>query len=380
MPERAALWTVMPDNEKPLRWDRREDVLDVRLPRSLDAAVVAGAWNPLLEAAQGCGRVTVDASALRTCDGAGMALLRELSCRHDAAINALDRSIEALLESASAKPSPAETGTTRVSGAAAQIHALGKLGHEFFRDCIEIVAFVGELAATLAACARHPRLIRWNDLFVTAERAGVNALPIVGVISLLTGMILAFQASTALRQFGADIFVVNLVSLAMLREMGVIMTAVVLAGRSGSAFAAEIGSMKINEEIDALRTMGLDPVRFLAVPRVLAGILVMPPLVMFSMAAGIFGGFLVMRFEGFPMQTLWHQLVGAVTINDLLVGLVKSFFMGLLVAAIGCLRGLQTRSGSGAVGISTTRAVVSGIFLIVLADAVFSMIFYVLKI
>jgi phospholipid/cholesterol/gamma-HCH transport system permease protein len=371
----------MPATDTSLRWERHGDTLDVLLPQRLDAAVVSGAWNPLLKAAAECAKAVIDAAALQTCDGAGMALLRELTSRHKATINELDASLKELLESAPPAPkTPPADKTTPATATADQIRVLGKLAHDFFRDFVEIVAFVGELAATLAACIRHPRLVRWNDLFVTAERAGVDALPIVGVISLLTGMILAFQASTALRQFGADIFVVNLVSLAMLREMGVIMTAVVLAGRSGSAFAAEIGSMKINEEIDALRTMGLDPVRFLAVPRVLAGVLVMPPLVMFSMAAGILGGFLVMRFEGFPMQTLWNQLVGAVTINDLFVGLVKSFFMGMLVAAIGCLRGLQTRSGSGSVGLSTTRAVVSGIFLIVLADAAFSLVFYILKI
>jgi phospholipid/cholesterol/gamma-HCH transport system permease protein len=137
--------------------------------------------------------------------------------------------------------------------------------------------------------------------------------------------------------------------------------------------------MKINEEINALETMGLDPVRFLVIPRVLAGVLIMPFLTIFADALGVAGGFFVMRMEGYPLPALWNQLVGAVGINDLMSGIIKSFFFGFLVAGIGCVRGLQTRSGPSAVGESTTRSVVSGIFLIVVADAIFAVVFYVLK-
>jgi len=256
---------------------------------------------------------------------------------------------------------------------------IGHSGSLMFGDVREMVAFIGELAVTAAACAVRPRLVRWGDMWVTAQKAGVDALVVAGMVSFLTGMIMAFQAAVPLRQFGVDIFVVNLVALALLRELGPIMTSVVLAGRSGSAFAAEIGTMKVNEEINALETMGLDAMRFLVVPKVLAGFLVTPVLTVYANVLGVAGGFLVMMAQGFPFMTLWNQLVSAVGVTDVMTGLIKAFVFGILVAGVGCLRGLQTGMGASAVGASTTRAVVSGIFLIVLVDAVFAGVFYVIK-
>jgi phospholipid/cholesterol/gamma-HCH transport system permease protein len=201
----------------------------------------------------------------------------------------------------------------------------------------------------------------------------------VALISFLMGMIMAFQSAMPMRQFGVDIFVVNLVALAITRELGPLMTAVVLAGRSGSAFAAEIGTMKVNEEVAALSTMGLDPVRFLAVPRVLAGIVVTPVLTVYSMVFGIAGGFFVMMMLGFPLATLTNQLAGSLTSQDVVAGLIKSFFFGAVVAGVGCMRGLQTGAGASAVGDSTTRSVVTGIFFIVVIDAIFAVVYYQLK-
>ena len=223
---------------------------------------------------------------------------------------------------------------------------------------------------------RRPRELRWADVWLTYERAGVQALVVVGLIAFLTGLIMAFQAAPPLREFGVDLYVVNLVSLAMLRELGPIMTAIVLAGRSGSAFAAEIGTMKVNEEINALTTMGLDPVRFLVAPRVLAGVLVTPVLTIYADLVGVGGGLAVMMGRGYSAVILWRQLVSAVEINDVLAGLIKAFVFGALVAGIGCLRGLQTKSGASAVGISTTRSVVTSIFFIVVVDAIFAVVYY----
>jgi len=181
-----------------------------------------------------------------------------------------------------------------------------------------------------------------------------------------------------LREFGVDIFVVNLVALAMLRELGPIMTAIVLAGRSGSAFAAEIGTMKINEEVNALLTMGLDPDRFLVVPRVIAALIATPVLTIFANAVGILGGISVVLSLGYPWAAVMNQLYSAVTPSDVISGMIKAVVFGLLVASVGCLRGLQTKNGALAVGESTTRAVVSGIFLIILTDALFAVAFYIL--
>ena len=186
------------------------------------------------------------------------------------------------------------------------------------------------------------------------------------------GLIMAFQAAIPLRQFGAELFVANLIGLSMLRELGPLMTAIILAGRSGSAFAAELGTMKVREEIDALKTMGLDPVRFLVVSRVVAAVFMTPLLTIFADLLGLIGGSVVMLSLGFPLITYFHQVQYAVTYGSLVGGLVKAFVFGILVAGIGCLRGLQTQTGATAVGESTTRAVVSGIILITITDGIFS--------
>jgi len=207
---------------------------------------------------------------------------------------------------------------------------------------------------------------------------GVNALPVIALIGLLLGLIFAFESAMSLRRFGADIFVANLIGLAMLREMGPLMTAIILTGRSGSAFAAEIGTMKVREEIDALTTMGLEPVRFLVLPRVLAAVVITPVLTVFAIAFGLFGGGVVMRSLGYPFVAYVNQMLTAVTVADLRNGLIKSLAYGIVVAAIGCLRGLQTTTGASAVGQSTTNAVVSGIVLIAIVDGIFALVYYAL--
>lgn len=345
----------------------------LKLSGRLDATRVAGSWGILV----GDQEVrSVEASELSGCDGAGLAFLWSLRTEKQAQLNGLSPEIAALLKPFDALPArPAEEPARDESW----VVRLGRVAAGFFGDLRDQVSFIGEFAATLAACLARPRLIRWGDMWMTVQRAGVDAIVVAGMVSLLTGMIMAFQAAVPLKQFGVDIFVVNLVALALLRELGPIMTAVVLAGRSGSAFAAEIGTMKVNEEINALETMGLDPMRFLVVPRVLAGFVVTPVLTVYANLLGVAGGFLVMMAQGFPFAALWNQLLGAVGPSDVMTGMIKSFVFGILVAGVGCLRGLQTGTGASAVGASTTRAVVSGIFLIVLVDAVFAGIFYVLK-
>lgn len=339
----------------------------------LDAEEVAQFWNLIDQAAGEC---RVDASKLEMTDGAGLAFLWSLHRLKKAEITGLRPGIAALLKPFDELPTDPAGAPERDNSFLVQI---GRVTWAIAKDVRAQVAFIGELVWKGCFCLLHPGQIRWMDMWVTAQKAGVDALVVAGMVSFLTGMIMAFQAAVPLKQFGVDIFVVNLVALALLRELGPIMTAVVLAGRSGSAFAAEIGTMKVNEEINALETMGLDPVRFLVVPRVMAGFLVTPVLTVYSNVLGVAGGFLVMMAQGFPFAALWNQLVGAVGVSDVMTGMIKSFVFGILVAGVGCLRGLQTGTGATAVGESTTRAVVSGIFLIVLVDAVFAGIFYVIK-
>ncbi len=258
-----------------------------------------------------------------------------------------------------------------------------QVGRETFKVLQEtraLIAFVGELGAAFVHAFLNPRQVRWKDAFFVAETAGVNALPIIALLSFLAGLIIAFQAAIPMRQFGAEIFVANLMALIMLRELGPLLTAIVLAGRSGSAFAAELGTMKVNEEIDALSTMGLDPVRFLVVIRVLAVLVMTPLLTVFSDLVGVIGGSVVLVLMGYPPITYVHQVLSSVDYGDLVGGLFKSFVFAILVAGIGCLRGLQTKTGAMAVGESTTRAVVSGIVLVIITDGIFAVLYYYLGI
>ena len=342
----------------------------------LDAQGVAGAWVAALKAADESGQISVDASGVDYCDGSGLALLWELQRRRDAKIIGLNPEIASLFEPfAEAERKVDEQRRVKESTLA----AIGRGGVDVVRDFYEQISLLGQIAVIALRVFLRPRELRWRDVWNTFENAGVQALVVVGLISFLTGLIMAFQAAPALRQFGVDIFVVNFVALAMLRELGPIMTAIVLAGRSGSAFAAEIGTMKVNEEINALVTFGLDPARFLVAPRVLAGILVTPVLTIYSDLLGVAGGLAMMLGRGYPATTLWRQFTGSVDISDVMAGIIKAFVFGGLVAAIGCLRGLQTKAGPTAVGVSTTRSVVTSIFLIVVVDAIFAVVYYAIN-
>jgi phospholipid/cholesterol/gamma-HCH transport system permease protein len=194
------------------------------------------------------------------------------------------------------------------------------------------------------------------------------------------GVILAFQSAIALRKFGAEILVADLLGISLLRELGALLTAIVLAGRTGAAFAAEIGTMKVNEEIDALVTMGLEPARFLVVPRILAALMMTPLLTLYAILIGLVGGGLVMLSFDIPVSLYRQELFAFVTMTDFLGGMAKTFVFGLIVAWVGCLRGLQTGSGAAAVGLSTTSAVVTAIVLIVAADGIFALVYYHLDI
>lgn len=362
-----------------------DGAIELRLGGWLDAHTTSRIWPQCLQALRERPdqQVTVDASAIEYCDGAGIALLIDLQrpphgSPQRVTVRGLPEKFQPLLQMFS----PDDFKECR-RVPPKPVHLPNQVGEAAFllsRDIAALVGFIGELAAALAAAARHPRSVRWSDALLAAENAGVNALPIVALISFLIGLIMAFQSAIPMSQFGAEIYVADLVSLSMLRELGPLMTAIILAGRSGSAFAAELGTMKVNEEINALTTMGLDPVRFLVVTRVIAAVVMTPLLTLFSNFMGLAGGAVVFLSFDFPLITYVQQVLAAVEMHDLLGGLAKAFVFGILVAGVGCLRGLQTRTGASAVGLSTTRAVVSGIVLIVLADGVFSVVFYYLGI
>jgi len=242
-------------------------------------------------------------------------------------------------------------------------------------DLENLITFIGSICLSLMYVCLHPKSLRTDDTFLYMQKTGVDALPIVALISLLLGLIMAFMSSVQLQQFGANIYVASLVSLAMVRELGPIMTAIIVAGRSGSAFAAEIGTMKISEEVDALFTMGFDPTRFLVVPKIIASVIVVPVLTLFADLFSMFGGLIVGVFIlDLTVNAYITQTIKTLTLFDVSWGFMKSAVFALLIALIGCLRGFQVRGGAASVGQKTTSAVVSGIFLIILFDSVFAII------
>ncbi len=254
--------------------------------------------------------------------------------------------------------------------------SVGMAAQDLIEDTRGLVSFVGHLSADLAWSIRHIKQVRWGDFVNAAVEAGISALPIVGLVAFLIGVILSFQAAIGMQQFGAVSFVGPLAALGIVREMGPLITAILLAGRSSAAFAAEIGTMTVNSEVDALVTGGLSPIRFLVVPRVLAGILVAPILTLFADVVSIFSSMLTMQIYGIPFINFYNGMLAAVDVEDVLSGLVKATLFGVVVSAMGCLRGMQTGTGAAAVGISATRAVVSSIVMIVLVDGIFAYISY----
>jgi phospholipid/cholesterol/gamma-HCH transport system permease protein len=349
----------------------------------LEATTIRRVWAQGREAIAGAtGRpVVVDAARVDYCDGAGIALLVDLMQQRkpgDVQVANLKPAFENLLQQFDLHTlgRDLDPPATRRSS----IEEIGVITAGMGEDLRQQIVFIGETASALVYALLHPSTIRWKDVWRICERVGADALPIVALIAFLLGVILAFQSAIPMRKFGAEIFVADLIGLAMLRELGPLMTAILLAGRSGAAFAAEIGTMTVNQEIDALTTMGLDPVRFLVTPRIIAAVLMTPLLTLFADLVSLLGGALTLQSFSIPFVTFVHEVEGIVDFSDFLAGFVKSFVFAVLIAGIGCLRGLQTTAGASAVGDAATRAVVSGIILLVVVDGVFAVIYFVLDI
>jgi phospholipid/cholesterol/gamma-HCH transport system permease protein len=241
---------------------------------------------------------------------------------------------------------------------------------------VALCTFIGELFLALLAMLRGRARWRGSDLALHIQECGAAALPIVTLISFLVGLILAFVGAVQLRQFGAQIYVADLVGIAMAREMGAMMTAIIMAGRSGAAFAAQIGSMQANEEVDALTPLGLSPMEFLVLPRTVALVLMMPLLTLYADLLGILGGgFVGITMLGLSPSQYFYETQNILTLTDFSMGLVKAGVFGVLVALAGCLRGMQCGRSSAAVGMAVTSAVVTGIVFIVLSDALLTVVY-----
>jgi len=247
----------------------------------------------------------------------------------------------------------------------------------WLRSAHECLAFLGESVVCALSMTVHPRRFRGGDSALAFQRASLDGLPIAVAIGFLLGVILAFQTAAVLKSFGVETFVANMLAIVLFRELGPIITAIILAGRTGSAFAAEIGTMKVNEELDALTTMGLPPVRFLVMPRVVAAVLAMPILTIFAELAGLVGGAIVLEAMGVPTVVFWRGVEKSTTVYMIFEGLAKGALFGLLVSLIGCQAGMRTQASSDGVGRATTSAVVWSIVAIAVTDGLLAVITYV---
>ena len=252
---------------------------------------------------------------------------------------------------------------------------LGRRTLEGLRTALDHAAFLGTVTMALLGLIRHPGQLRLKDTIGVMGRVGAEAVPIVGLIGFLLGLIMAFMSAVQLQQFGANIYVASLVALAMVRELGPIMTAILVAGRSGSAFAAEIGTMRVSEEVDALTTMGFDPVRFLVLPKLIASAVVVPFLTLYANIFAIAGGLMVgtVMLDLTPTAYM-QQTLRTLTLFDVLWGFFKSALFAIIIALIGCHRGFAVRGGAESVGRATTSAVVTSIFFIILVDSILAVI------
>jgi phospholipid/cholesterol/gamma-HCH transport system permease protein len=330
--------------------------------------------------------IDFDLSALSSLDSAGAWLVARLArdCRADGKtveLTRLDPKMQDLLQRVidAAPEENAPSPPRRNLGD--WIAQIGRAICEIGDQTLDLLAFFGALSLVTLRGILRPRTLRFNSIITHIEQTGLNAMPIVGLISFLIGVVLAYQGADQLARFGAQVFTVNMVGISVLREMGILLTAIVVAGRSGSAFTAQIGTMKVNEEVDAMETMGLDPMEVLVLPRVLALVISLPLLTFFADLMGLLGGGLMCVIL---VDMSFHQylilLRQAITVSAFGVGMIKAPVFAILISLIGCFEGMRVTGSAESVGRLTTKSVVEGIFLVIVFDAFFSILFSMLGI
>ena len=338
----------------------------------LDAEATAALW-PAMTRALAEKPSAIDLSGVEVLDSAGAILV--LRAGDDVPVLGAAPDVLAVLErnrtALKAAPLPAEQPRDF-----APITAFGGTVYGGIQAALSGIAFAGEALVAAFRMLFRPRMFRGAEFLRHLDEIGLRAFPLTLLLGFLIGLILAYQSSIPLKRFGAEIFVPNLVGISLLRELGPLLAGVVLAGRTGSAFAAELGTMTVNEEVNALRIMGIDPMVMLVLPRILAGILVMPVLTLLMNLAGLAGMTAVMETLGFPWSAVSNQLQQWLSLGDLMGGLFKSACFGLVISAIGCRAGLSAGFGPRAVGDAATAAVVGGIVAIVAMDGVFAILFF----
>ncbi len=318
----------------------------------------------------------IDLSGIDRMDTIGAWVVHRFARDHQAAIEGLTPPQQHLLDQVQTADTAAPVRAPHIRPFS---RVLGEVGDAVVTSGRTLVGLLGFLGATIIAFGnviRHPRRFRFNATVQRFEVVGVSALGIIGLMSFLIGIVIAQQGAVQLRQFGAEVFTINLIGRITLRELGVLMTAIMVAGRSGSAFAAQLGTMKLTEEIDAMRTIGVSPMEALVVPRTLAAVLMMPLLGFYSSLIAIIGGGLLCWWQlEIPPVTFVARLREVVPITDLYVGLIKAPVFGAIIAVAGCFQGMQVKGDAEQVGTRTTAAVVQAIFLVIVLDAFFAVFF-----
>jgi len=272
-------------------------------------------------------------------------------------------------------PEAIETPPLRQEEELNSFEQIGRGALSLTEDVYQLLSFFGELLTALLVSVFRPFMVRWGEVLVYMGKTGVEALPILGLMSLLMGLVVAFMSSFQLQQFGAVIYVADLVGIGFVRELGSLLTGILISGRSGSAFAAEIGTMQVNQEVDALEVMGFEPVRFLAVPKVIATMFVMPALTIYSMVFGLLGGLIVgASILDITTYAYINETRKALSVSDLYYSLFKSVVYAVIISGIGCQRGFQVRGGAQEVGRATTSAVVTSLFVVIFASSIFSIV------
>jgi len=360
--------------------------LKLKIKGALNAYTTSKIWTDSLTAIKTSkpSQLIVDGSEIDYCDTAGIAFFTNLQIRQEQLggnfkVEGLSDEINKLykLFNAEQLKEPDDSDSIHTEN---KIEAAGRWGYEAWEEIQVNIIFTGRVTVALIKAMLRPDKIRWKDVFITCEKFGANALFIIALVNFLVGLVIAFQSAVPMKQYGAQIFVADLLVIAYFKELGPLMTAFVVNGRSGSAFAAELGTMKVNEELDALDTMGLDPVPFLVVPKVIASLLMLPLLTVFGNLFGLLGGLVVMFSLGFTLETYLNQLTIAATYGMLISGLFKTLFFAVIIAGVGCLAGMRAAKGPSAVGDAATRAVVVGIVLMIVVDGIFGVIYYILGI
>jgi phospholipid/cholesterol/gamma-HCH transport system permease protein len=337
------------------------------------------------------GAVAADASGIEALDSAGAWVLSALLTRLRAAGATVDlQGLSAADAGLLASAGQARTDAARLAGSAGAapaalppptaLQGLGRTAVAAAEQAGALLAFIGECAVAIGGSLRHPARWRGRTILFNLRTAGFDALPIVGLLSFLLGVVVAYQGAAQLRLYGANIFVADLVGVSMLREFAPLIAAIIVAGRSGSAYAAQIGTMGVTEEIDALRTLGIAPLELLVLPKLVAMLVALPLLTVFADALGVFGGMTMARAQlDVGYGEFLERFVKAVSQSSYWVGIAKAPVFALIVTVVGCFQGFRTRGGADSVGRQTTRSVVQAIFLVIVADALFSVAFSALN-